>query len=162
MTTQPIIRADGEGDRRWFAGGGVHTWKATADETNGLLMVFEEVMDGGKATPTHSHPDADEVLYVLDGEIVVQIGDQQRRLGAGGFTFAPRGVPHAFCALGSSARILTVQTPGNGDAFYIGASDASDSTSTDGSIDLGRVMQSAQATRTTSILGPPPAFDPVD
>ena len=159
MTPVSIIRADGEGERRWFAGGGVHTWKATADETGGLLLAFEELVDGGKATPTHCHVEADEMLYVLEGEIAIDIGHEQRRLGPGGFTFAPRGVPHAFCVLSPSARILTVQTPGTGDAFYRAASDASESPTTDGSIDLGRVMASAQTTGTTSILGPPPSFE---
>ena len=28
-----IVRADGEGEKLWFYGGGVHTWKATSAET---------------------------------------------------------------------------------------------------------------------------------
>jgi quercetin dioxygenase-like cupin family protein len=158
-TATPIMRDRGEGERRWFAGGGVHTWKATAAETGGRMMAFEEHVDGGKATPSHSHPDADELLFVVEGEIAVDTGAQQRRLGAGGFTFVPRGVPHAFVVLSPSARILTVQTPGGGDVFYLSASDASASVGSDGTMDLGRVMSSARATGTTSILGPPPAFE---
>jgi quercetin dioxygenase-like cupin family protein len=159
MSPVSIIRADGEGERRWFAGGGVHTWKATADDTGGQLMAFEELVEQGKATPSHCHPEADEVLYVVEGEIMLDLNGQQRRLGPGSFTFAPRGVPHAFCVLSASARILTVQTPGTGDAFYRDASDASSSPTTDGALDLGRVMGSARATGTTSILGPPPTFE---
>jgi hypothetical protein len=29
-TARTIIRGEGEGERLWFAGGGVHIWKATA------------------------------------------------------------------------------------------------------------------------------------
>src|SRR5438874_5492452 len=28
-TARPVVRQDGEGERLWFYGGGVHTWKAT-------------------------------------------------------------------------------------------------------------------------------------
>src|SRR4051794_34963197 len=46
MTTasvaQPIVRATDEGDRRWFFGGGVHIWKATAAETDGAFLLFED------------------------------------------------------------------------------------------------------------------------
>ena len=30
-TAKTIIRGEGEGERLWFAGGGVHIWKATAE-----------------------------------------------------------------------------------------------------------------------------------
>ena len=34
--TGVIVRARGAGEKRWFYGGGLHTWKATAEETNGI------------------------------------------------------------------------------------------------------------------------------
>ena len=37
----PIIRNDGEGERLWFYGGGVHMWKARSEETGGSLILFE-------------------------------------------------------------------------------------------------------------------------
>ena len=30
-----VVRAADEGDQRWFYGGGVHRWIATAEETDG-------------------------------------------------------------------------------------------------------------------------------
>ena len=65
MTTPSIVRSSGEGEKRWFFGGGLHTWKATADETNGAFLCFEDHMTQGKMTPFHTHPEADEVFYVL-------------------------------------------------------------------------------------------------
>ena len=50
-------------------------------------------MERGKVTPLHTHPDQDEAIYVLDGEIVAHVDDAQHRVGAGGLFFAPRGVP---------------------------------------------------------------------
>ena len=37
----PIIRANGEGDRQSFLGGGLHTWKLLAEETGGAFFLFE-------------------------------------------------------------------------------------------------------------------------
>ncbi|MCU1448295.1 MAG: hypothetical protein JWP02_465, partial [Acidimicrobiales bacterium] len=59
MTTssaQPasLVRAAGEGEQRWFFGGGIHTWKATADETGGAFLLFEDLLDAGKVTPLHT------------------------------------------------------------------------------------------------------------
>jgi hypothetical protein len=50
-----IVRAHDEGERRWFYGGGLHTWKATAEETNGAFLFFEDHMQQGKMTPLHFH-----------------------------------------------------------------------------------------------------------
>jgi len=41
VSLPPTIRADDEGERRWFFGGGVHTWKVTPEETGGAFMLFE-------------------------------------------------------------------------------------------------------------------------
>src|SRR4051812_32742693 len=69
----PIIRQAEEGERMWFAGGGVFTWKATAAETGGAFLAFEDHLERGKTTPLHLHPDEDEALYVLDGELLVHV-----------------------------------------------------------------------------------------
>ena len=92
----PIIRASGEGDKQSFLGGGLHTWKLTTEDTDGAFFLFEDVMAQGKTTPLHRHPEADETVYVLEGEIVVNVDGNESRVGAGGMTFTPKGVPHAF------------------------------------------------------------------
>src|SRR3982751_2239962 len=102
----PIFRAEGEGERLGFAGGGVHTWKATSAETGGAFLLFEDATTRGKMTPLHRHPEADETLYVLEGELLVHIGGEEHQIGPGGFTMAPRGVPHAFTVLSETARML--------------------------------------------------------
>jgi hypothetical protein len=53
-TAETIIRGEGEGERRWFAGGGVHLWKATAEETDGAFNLLEVQMTRGKTTPLHT------------------------------------------------------------------------------------------------------------
>lgn len=154
----PIIRASGEGERLSFAGGGLHTWKATVDETDGSFFALEDELTQGKVTPWHCHPEADEIVYVLEGEIVSKIGDLgERTVGRGGMTFAPRGVPHAFHVTSETARVFTIQTPGWGQEFYRGASDpAADNANGSGSFDLDRLKASAAKNGGVEILGPPP------
>ncbi len=48
----PIIRAEGEGDKRSFFGGGIHTWKLMTEETDGAFFLFEDTMTQGKTPST--------------------------------------------------------------------------------------------------------------
>ncbi len=160
-TAVPIVRASGEGDKQRFYGGGVHTWKATIEETGGSLFVFEDLLSEGKMTPLHRHPEADETVYVLEGEILVQLDGHQYPVGPGGMTFAPRGVPHTFLVTSPVARLLCMQTPGTGQAFYRGASEpmtaGDDATDT---VDFARVRASAEQNGGVDLLGPPPFAAP--
>lgn len=159
----PIIHLAGAGDRQSFAGGGVHTWKLLADDTGGAFFLFEDVMTKHKATPLHCHPEADETVYVLDGEILVQIDDTQTSITAGGMTFTPRGTPHAFVVVSDVARVLTMQTPGIGQAFYRDASEPVVESTTTAGLDLARLRSSAVANpRGIEIMGPPPFGAPAD
>lgn len=155
----PIIRAAGEGDRQSFLGGGLHTWKLLAEETGGAFFLFEDAMVQGKCTPLHRHPEADETTYVLEGEIVVNVDGKESRLGAGGMSFVPRGVPHAFLVVSPTARLLALQMPGIGQEFYRDASEPTTSETSD-AVDIARLQASAQDNpRGVELLGPPP-FEP--
>ncbi|KQR00018.1 cupin [Arthrobacter sp. Leaf141] len=151
-----IIRQPGEGPRRWFFGGGVHTWKATAEETAGAFLLFEDEMTAGKATPLHTHPESDETMYILAGEILMNVDGAEHRVAAGGVTIAPRGVPHAFKVLQDGTRVLCLHTPGSAQAFYDGASEPLDSASGSGVVDFDRIRESGRLNGGIEILGPPP------
>src|SRR2546425_6626237 len=118
-----IVRAEGEGEKLWFYGGGIHTWLATSSETGGVFLLFDDVMTRGKTTPLHAHPEVDETLYVLEGEVLVRLDGRERRLGPRGVAMFPRGVPHAFLVTSERARMLCLETPGTAEAFYRGASE---------------------------------------
>jgi quercetin dioxygenase-like cupin family protein len=152
-----ITRQAGEGERRWFYGGGTHTWKATPEETNGAFFLFEDEMTEGKVTPLHTHPDADEMTYVLEGEIEVRIGNREQRIGAGGMSFVPRGIAHAFRVVSPTARLLAWQNPGAGGAFFWNASEPAGDDG-QGPVDFERIAEVAAETGAVDILGPPP-FD---
>ena len=157
-TAVPIVRADGEGERRWFAGGGVHTMKATAEETGGAFILFEDLMPRGKTTPLHTHPREDETFIVLEGEILVHVEGTEHLVGPGGVAVVPRGARHAFLVTSEIARILALLTPGSGEAFYRDASELStDETDAARPPDLDRLRAAAERhPDIIKILGPPP------
>ncbi|ORI22613.1 cupin domain-containing protein [Rhodococcus sp. 1168] len=154
-TAGVIVRARDEGERRWFYGGGEHLWKATTEETNGAFLLFEDRMTEGKVTPLHIHPESDESMMVLEGEILVHIDGTEHRVGAGGFALAARGVPHAFLVTSPEVRLLCLHTPGCCQRFYLGASDPLTAENA-GTVDMGRVQASAEQYGGIEILGPPP------
>jgi quercetin dioxygenase-like cupin family protein len=155
-TLTATTRAQGEGERRWFCGGGTHTWLATEAETGGAFLMFEDALDQGKVTPLHVHPDADETFYLLEGEIVVHIDGRTHTVATGGIAIVPRGMPHAFKVTSPQARVLCLQTPGSGEAFYRLASEPVVDGSPPTPVDFGRVGAAAAQTHSIEILGPPP------
>ena len=156
----PIVRAAEQGERLWFYGGGLHTWKVTAAETGGTFLLFEDVMSRGKTTPLHTHP-VDETLYMLEGEILLHIDGEEQRIEAGGVAMAPRGVPHAFLVVSEKARILFLETPGTSEEFYRGASEpATSALEALAPVDFARVRASAERNGGIEILGPPPFQGP--
>jgi quercetin dioxygenase-like cupin family protein len=164
-TAKSIVRSSEDGERRWFAGGGLHIWKATATETDGAFILFEDRMAHGKVTPLHIHPDSDETMIVLEGEIVMHLDGQEHTVEAGGIASAPRNVPHAFKVSGADgARLLCLHTPGCCQAFYWDASDPAPADAREGvdapPVDMARVQASMKKNGGIEILGPPP-FGPV-
>ena len=146
----------GEGEQRWFCGGGLHTWKATRQDTGGAFLLFEDRLDFGKVTPLHRHPDADETFYMLEGEVLLHIDGEQRPLHAGGIAIIPRGIPHAFRVTSELARMLCLQTPGSGEEFYRIASEPAAEGEPAAPIDFDRVREAANQTGAIELLGPPP------
>jgi quercetin dioxygenase-like cupin family protein len=156
-TARPIIRGEGEGERLWFAGGGVFTMKATAEETNGAFILLEDRMVQGKTTPLHTHPNMDETIIVLEGEILLYAEGREHRVGPRGVAVAPRGVPHAFMVTSESALILALQTPGSGEAFYREATEPATAETDPGRADWERLRAAAERNPDIiQILGPPP------
>jgi len=155
-TLTATVRDTGEGEQRWFCGGGLHTWKATSEETSGAFLLFEDQLDLGKVTPLHRHPDAEETFYLLDGDVLLHIDGEERPLHAGGIAIIPRGIPHAFMVTSGTARMLCLQTPGSGEEFYRLASEAVVEGEPPAPVDFDRVREAAIRTGAIELLGPPP------
>ena len=53
------------------------------------------------------------MTYILEGEVIVNVDGKETRVGAGGMSFVPKGVPHAFLVVSDSARLLSLHSPGH-------------------------------------------------
>ena len=89
--------------------------KASRASTDGALTFIESDTTGG--APRHVHSREDECLYVLDGTISVECGDDAWVLGKGAFVFLPRGVPHAWDVVGERSRVLIITAPAGLEEF---------------------------------------------
>jgi quercetin dioxygenase-like cupin family protein len=65
---------------------------ATGDETGGVVGALDERNAQGICAPMHVHDDADEIFYVLDGNLTFIVGEQRIEAAAGAFVYLPRFV----------------------------------------------------------------------
>ena len=92
--------------------------RTSAETTGGAFTLFEEVPPLAD-TPLHVHEAEDELFYVLDGEHVFQVGDEEFPAGPGGLVFAPRGVPHAQRrVVPGEGRLLVLTSPAGFEGFF--------------------------------------------
>lgn len=85
--------------------------KISGEETDGRLIQVHSRDPRGTAPPRHIHRGADEMLYVIDGELTVFVGDERINVGPGGFVFVPMGTPHAFLVTSESAETVITCAP---------------------------------------------------
>ena len=92
--------------------------RASGESTAGAFSLFEEVPPLAD-TPLHVHERDDELFYVLDGEHVFTVGDDEFDAGPGGVVYAPHGIPHAQRrVVPGEGRLLVVTVPGGLDGFF--------------------------------------------
>lgn len=74
---------------------GVLKWQSTPEVTGSERMSSGVVkLEPGKGHERHTHPESDEMLYVIRGEGEQEIGDETRQITAGDMLHVPEGVPH--------------------------------------------------------------------
>lgn len=81
-------------------------FKVSTQDNNGLFIIENTFREkGGPAR--HLHYDQDEWFYSIEGEFIVEVGQQRIRLELGDSLLAPRKVPHVWAYVGNTrGRIL--------------------------------------------------------
>jgi quercetin dioxygenase-like cupin family protein len=70
-------------------------WLVNAEIFANANVTFGYVeINAGKNNPLHYHPNSDEVLHLLQGELHHRIGDEIIHIKAGDTIFVPQGVRH--------------------------------------------------------------------
>ena len=76
------------------------------------LVVLELTLASGNGHNFHKHPNQEEVIYVLDGEVEQWIGREKRLLRAGDSAFIGADVVHAsFNISPGNAKLLAILGP---------------------------------------------------
>lgn len=151
-----VVRQHDEAERRWFFGGGLHLWKVTNADTGGAFSVFEDVLTKGKMTPLHQHDHSDELVYVIEGEIVLLVNGEEQALKSGAIALVSRGTPHALLVTSETCRLLVFATSSRTEAFFRAASEAAPAADAIGPVDFQRVIAAGVETGGMQMLGPPP------
>jgi len=74
---------------------GVLKWMSTPEVTGGKRFSAGVVkLEPGKGHERHTHPDSDEILFVIRGEGEQEVAERTREIGAGDMVFVPEGVEH--------------------------------------------------------------------
>ena len=77
-------------------------WKITGEGTPGAEMTFGTCrINPGERNQLHSHPDCEEILYVISGSCEHKLGDALYLLQQGDAIRIPRNIHHWARALGS-------------------------------------------------------------
>jgi len=101
----------------WY-NGSLMTFLATGEDTHGRFALIEAVARRGNAPPPHIHHREDEIFYVLEGEIVVSVGDRTIKGTAGTMVFLPRDVRHSFTIESEQSRMLILLTPAGLEGWF--------------------------------------------
>jgi quercetin dioxygenase-like cupin family protein len=94
--------------------------KLDAATTGGDLYLVEGTMPEGSSVPLHVHQHEDEIFHVLEGEVLLTLGDETYEGKAGDMVYLPRSIPHSIATKGpATARVLNYVFPGkNFEAFF--------------------------------------------
>jgi quercetin dioxygenase-like cupin family protein len=109
----------GEGKKLNLLGNAI-TIKLSRKQSGGSYYVFECLSPPGFGVPTHIHEREDELIYVIEGEYSILIGNQHIKANTGDYIFFPKNVAHAFQNTGIKAgRLLFTVVPGtNFEEFF--------------------------------------------
>src|SRR5713226_7257114 len=75
--------------------------KVSLPDPNGLL-VLENTLYKKRGPARHLHYHQDEWFYAVEGEFIIEIGQQRLRLSPGDSILAPRNVPHVWANVGET------------------------------------------------------------
>jgi quercetin dioxygenase-like cupin family protein len=111
---QPVLSFLGSPERLLVAG----------QQSGGEFALFQSSGGRGHTAPRHRHRDAAETFIVLEGELLIEAGDERRVAGPGHVAVLPRDQAHTFVVVSATARYLTLHTPAGFESFVRAVSDA--------------------------------------
>jgi oxalate decarboxylase/phosphoglucose isomerase-like protein (cupin superfamily) len=92
---------------------GTLKWQSTPDVTNAREFSTGVVqLNPGKGHERHRHPESEEILYVISGNGVQTVADEEREIAAGDLVHIPADVEHSTINTGwETMKLLAVYGP---------------------------------------------------
>lgn len=116
----PILpRFSGAGAELTITPGQRMSVKVFSEDTQGMCAVMELSAEPGEGVPPHTHAAEDEIFHIISGMVAVMVNGETRIAQAGEYAFLPRGVVHAWEAIGDAPLRMTVTvTPGGMEQMF--------------------------------------------
>jgi quercetin dioxygenase-like cupin family protein len=94
-------------------------FKVVSQDSNGLLII-ENTFRAKGGPARHLHYDQDEWFYAVEGEFIIEVGQQKFSMKPGDSLLAPRQVPHVWAYVGDTIgrMLITFMPAGKMEAFF--------------------------------------------
>ena len=96
------------------------SFKVVPKDSEGLFII-ENTFHAKGGPAKHLHYDQDEWFYAVEGEFILEDGDEKMILKPGESLLAPREIPHVWAFTGNSPRgrmLITFMPAGKMEAFF--------------------------------------------
>ncbi len=108
--------------RDFALSGDLNRFLLTGEHTGGVYAQWEAHVPPAGGPPLHVHEREDESFYILEGEVVCQLGDSRFKAQAGDCVYLPRGTPHRFHNESENpARVLVTVIPAGLERMFMEA-----------------------------------------
>ena len=101
-------------------------FKLTPSDRDDQLIIENTLTQRG-GPPRHLHHEQEEWFYALEGDFIIEVGDERFDVKAGDSLLAPRRIPHvwAFVGEGSGRMLISFMPAGKMEAFFRAAATGS-------------------------------------
>ena len=95
-------------------------FKVSAEDSRGGSLVIENTNRAKGGPARHLHVEQEEHFFVLEGEYLIEVGQERFTLKPGDSLLAPRQVPHVWAYTGDSIGrlLITFTPPGKMEGFF--------------------------------------------
>jgi quercetin dioxygenase-like cupin family protein len=116
---QPVLIPPAGGESVTTKKGSTLELKADGTQSAGDYGAVLYTVLAGDEPPLHTHSREDELVYVVEGSLVAQVGDARVEVGPGAYAALPQGVPHTIEVVGERATLLLTFVPGGLERFFV-------------------------------------------
>ena len=102
-------------DRLWFLDTLV-TLRVPHETSSEGVSILESRAPRGDSPPLHTHGE-DEIFHVLEGEMLIRVGEQDHHVRAGETLLASKSIPHTYRVESEEARWLVITGRGDFERF---------------------------------------------